>query len=36
MNLVINYLEGHPDHVREAVLGGNAQKFWNLRSRTEP
>jgi L-fuconolactonase len=36
MNLVINYLEGHPDHVREAVLGGNAQKFWNLSSRPEP
>jgi len=32
MNLVIDYLQGHPDHVREAVLGGNAQRLWELTS----
>jgi len=36
MRLVVKYLEGYPNHVVEAVLGGNAQKFWNLSSRTEP
>ncbi len=33
MNLVIGYLQGRPDDVHEAVLGGTAQKFWNLSSR---
>jgi L-fuconolactonase len=36
MHLVINYLESLPDQVLQAVLGGNAQKFWNLSSRITP
>jgi L-fuconolactonase len=30
MALVGTYLEGRPETEREAVLGGNAQAFWNL------
>ena len=33
MDLVIHYLEKFPTAVREAVLGGNAERFWNLSSR---
>jgi L-fucono-1,5-lactonase len=33
MNIVLNYLERFPDTIRDAVLGGNAEKFWNLNSR---
>lgn len=36
MDLVITYLDGYPDDAREAVLGGNAQQFWKLKSPTEP
>lgn len=31
MHLVIEFLAGYPVHVRDAVLGGNAAKFWRLR-----
>ena len=30
MNLLIEYLFKYPDGVRDAVLGGNAAKFWKL------
>ena len=30
MALVTRYLEGRPEAERDAVLGGNAQAFWNL------
>jgi hypothetical protein len=30
MNLLIEYLSKYPDSVRDAVLGGNAAKFWKL------
>ena len=30
MNVVSDYLSGYPQAVRNAVLGGNAVKFWNL------
>jgi L-fucono-1,5-lactonase len=30
MALVTGYLEGRPETERDAVLGGNAQAFWNL------
>lgn len=30
MAVVVDYLAGRPAHEREAVLGGNAQRFWNL------
>jgi L-fuconolactonase len=30
MAVVIDYLQDRPDAEREAVLGGNAQQFWNL------
>ena len=30
MRVVIDYLAERPDHERNAVLGGNAQRFWNL------
>jgi L-fuconolactonase len=30
MNIVLEYLSGHPESVRDAVLGGNAQRFWRL------
>jgi L-fuconolactonase len=35
MDLVITYLDGFPDKAREAVLGGNAQQFWKVKSPTE-
>jgi L-fuconolactonase len=30
MNAVLRYLDGRPDVEREAVLDGNARRFWNL------
>ena len=30
LRLVTEYLEGRPPAERDAVLGGNAQRFWNL------
>jgi L-fuconolactonase len=33
MNLVIDYLSGHSAAVREAILGANAERLWNLSSR---
>jgi L-fuconolactonase len=30
MNMVTEFLAGQPHHVRDAVLGGNAEKFWHL------
>ena len=33
MNVVSDYLSGYPQDVRNAVLGGNAVKFWNLAMR---
>jgi len=35
MNLVTEYLGCYSDDVRNAVLGGNAAKFWNLQHREE-
>ena len=35
MAVVTDYLQGRPGAEREAVLGGNAREFWNLRSRSE-
>jgi len=32
MNVVIDYVAARPDHERDAVLGGNARRFWNLRT----
>ena len=32
MNVVIDYVAACPDHERDAVLGGNARRFWNLRT----
>ena len=32
MNLVAEYLAQYPEKVRDAVLGGNAARFWNLSS----
>ena len=32
MEVVQNYLQGHSAETREAVLGGNAQRFWRLNS----
>jgi L-fuconolactonase len=32
MNLVVTYLRDYPEDARNAVLGGNAQKFWKLNS----
>jgi L-fuconolactonase len=32
MSVVGQYLEGRPDAERDAVLGGNAQRFWNLKA----
>jgi L-fuconolactonase len=32
MNLVIEFLSGHSDSDREAILGGTAAKFWRLRT----
>jgi L-fuconolactonase len=31
LDIVRNYLSRHPPEVREAVLGGNAARFWKLR-----
>jgi len=31
MAVVVEYLADRPAHERDAVLGGNAQRFWNLR-----
>lgn len=31
MAVVVDYLAGRPASERDAVLGGNAQRFWNLR-----
>ncbi len=33
MNLVIDYLSSHSAEVREAILGANAGRLWNLSSR---
>jgi L-fucono-1,5-lactonase len=30
MSVVVDYLADRPAHERDAVLGGNAQRFWNL------
>jgi len=30
MGLVKDYLSGHPEREREAILGGNARRFWRL------
>ena len=30
VGLIKQYLGGYPEQVREAVLGGNAKRFWNL------
>jgi L-fuconolactonase len=32
MSIVDDYLIGRPEADREAVMGGNAQRFWNLRA----
>jgi L-fuconolactonase len=32
MSVVVDYLADRPAGEREAVLGGNAQRFWNLRA----
>jgi L-fuconolactonase len=32
MSIVDDYLIGRPDSEREAVMGGNAQRFWNLKA----
>ena len=31
MAVVVDYLAGRPASERDGVLGGNAQRFWNLR-----
>ena len=36
MSVVKDYLGRHPVRVQEAVLGGNAQRFWNLRPLLPP
>lgn len=33
MELIINYLDRFPSAARDAVLGGNAQRFWKLQSK---
>jgi L-fuconolactonase len=30
MDVVKKYLQGHPAEIRDAVLGGNARRFWRL------
>lgn len=35
MNTVIEYLARYPQSIQDAVLGGNAEKFWTLNSRTD-
>jgi L-fuconolactonase len=32
MDVVKNYLQGHSAEARDAVLGGNAQRFWKLKA----
>ena len=32
MDLVKNYIQQRPVEAREAVLGGNAQRFWQLKN----
>jgi L-fuconolactonase len=32
MQVVKDYIGRHTEQVREAVLGGNAQRFWKLKS----
>ena len=32
MNVVLDFLRGHPDAERDAILGGTAAKFWRLRT----
>jgi len=34
MRVVVDYVADRPAHERDAVLGGNAQRFWNLTVRT--
>jgi len=34
MSVVIDYVAVRPAHERDAVLGGNAQRFWKLKART--
>jgi predicted TIM-barrel fold metal-dependent hydrolase len=31
IDIVKSYLDGHSSETREAVLGGNAQRFWKLK-----
>jgi L-fuconolactonase len=33
MAIIADYLSDRPSHERDAVLGGNAQRFWNLKVR---
>jgi L-fuconolactonase len=33
LDIVRNYLSGYPPEVREAIMGGNAARFWKLTSR---
>ena len=32
LDVVKNYLQGHPAETRDAVLGGNARRFWRLKA----
>jgi predicted TIM-barrel fold metal-dependent hydrolase len=32
VSLIDDYLAGRPAAEREAVMGGNAERFWNLRA----
>jgi L-fucono-1,5-lactonase len=32
MSLVKGYLSGHSEQEREAILGGNARRFWKLKT----
>jgi len=34
MNVVVDYMAGRPAHEQDAVLGGNAQRFWRLEDDT--
>jgi L-fuconolactonase len=36
MRLVVDYVAARPEHERDAVLGGNAQRFWSLRTAVGP
>jgi len=33
MGVVVEYLGKYPNDVREAILGGNAARFWKLNQR---